>query len=219
MASLLCLSPFLELKQLEDRLYHIPPLFLQSEGKSLTLLLPPDTTEFFLFLIVKLLKQLSGLTVSYSSLLTFFLEPTSARPQPSWLHQKGWYQGHPGLPYFRRYLDLPAAFDTADHLFLLEIPFSLAPSTPAALRFSPLSLQVFSAHSLSFPWPLNIGVSSSSIFGSLLFSYLHSLTSQVISSSLMTLKTIYMLMTPKFISSAQNILSWILDSISQLFIG
>ena len=80
MASLLCLSPFLELKQLEDRLYHIPPLFLQFEGKSLTLLPPSDTTEFFLFFIVKLLKQLSGLTVSYSSLLIFFLEPTSARP-------------------------------------------------------------------------------------------------------------------------------------------
>lgn len=65
-----------------------PPLFPQSEGKSLTLLPPPDTTEFFLFFTVKLLKQLSGLTVSYRSLLTFFLEPTSARPQPSWLHQK-----------------------------------------------------------------------------------------------------------------------------------
>lgn len=83
---LICLSPLLELKQLEDRLYHVH--LPQSERKSLILLPPPDTTEFFLFFTVKLLKQLSGLTVSYRSLLTFFLEPTSARPQPSWLHQK-----------------------------------------------------------------------------------------------------------------------------------
>lgn len=81
------ISPF-RIKATWGQTLPYPSLFPQSEGKSLTLLPLPHTTEFFLFFTVKLLKQLSGLTVSYRSLFTFFLEPTSARPQPSWLHQK-----------------------------------------------------------------------------------------------------------------------------------
>lgn len=60
------------------------------------------------------------------------LQPGLSPPDST---RKGWYQGHPGLPYFHCYLDLPAALDTADHSLRLEIPSSAASSTTHCLVF------------------------------------------------------------------------------------